>query len=153
VPEEDVQQTKVSMPMTFTIDNTDFKIDQAKSQYSLTVLRSGDAVIDAEIYGDKAQYEKITEDYHTSPWSWTLYPPHFYMRSYPAKKHGTTGEFTAAVSADELDEYEVAIYLMAHNDVDKVKVMADRQSFSASGLVFLSGKSHPFSIEFKKREP
>lgn len=35
----------VSMPMTFTINDTDFKIDEAKSRYSLNVLESGDAVI------------------------------------------------------------------------------------------------------------
>jgi hypothetical protein len=98
-----VQLRNVSMPMTFTIDDTDFKIDEAKSRYSLKVLKSGDAVIDAEIYSDKVQYEKITEDYDSSPWSWTLYPPHFYMRSYPAKKHGTARALKAAVSADDLD--------------------------------------------------
>ena len=57
------------MPMTFTIDDTDFKIDETKSRYSLKVQKSGDAVIEAEIYGEQEQYEKITQDYDSSPWS------------------------------------------------------------------------------------
>lgn len=148
-----VRRRKVSMPMSFTINDTDFKIDGAKSRYSLKVLKSGDAVIEAEIYGEKEQYEKITEDYDSSQWSWTLYPPHFYMRSYPAKKHGSAGAFKAAVSQVDLDEYEVAIYLIEHNDVDEVKVKADAKTYEAAGTVFLSGKPHPFSIKYSKREP
>lgn len=138
------------MLITFTIDDTDFKIDEVKSRYSLTVLNSGDAVIDAEIYGDKEQYEKITEDYDSSPWSWTLYPPHFYMRSYPVKKQATTGAFEVSVSQDDLDEYEVAIYLIEHNALDDVKVKADLKRFEVSGTVFLSGEPHSFSINYSK---
>ena len=138
------------MPMTFKIDDTDFKIDESKSRYSLKLTKSGDAIIDAEIYGEKEQYEKITEVVESSPWSWTLYPPHFYMRSYPAKKHGTAAAFMATVSQDDLDEFEVAIYLISHNDVDEVKVKANATTFEASGTVFLSGKPHPFSIVYRK---
>ena len=134
----------------FKIDDTEFGIDQAKSSFKLKVVKSGDAVIDAEIYGDKERYEKITEDYDTSPWSWTLYPPHFYLRSYPAKSGRKAGTFNATVSTDDLNAYEVAIYLMEHNDVDDVKVTADHQGFKATGMVFLSGKPHPFSISFTK---
>lgn len=134
----------------FKIDDTDFGIDQVKSSFKLKVLKSGEAVIDAEVYGDQQRYDDITEDYDASPWSWTLYPPHFYMRSYPAKG-ASAGTFNATVSTDDLDEYEVAIYLMEHNDVDEVEVTADRQGFTATGVVFLSGRPHPFSISFTKQ--
>ena len=134
----------------FKIDDTDFGIDQAKSSFKIKVLKSGDAVLDAEVYGDKKRYEKITEDYDTSPWSWTLYPPRFYMRSYPAKSGRKAGTFNASVSTDDLDKYEVAIYLMEHNDVDDVKVTADRNGFKATGVVFMSGKPHSFSISLAK---
>lgn len=133
----------------FKIDDTDFGIDQAESSFTLQVLQSGDAVIDAEIYGNKERYEKLTED-DASPWSWTLYPPHFYMRSYPAKSGLNAETFHATVSTDELDEYEVAIYLMEHNDVDEVQVTADRHGLTAKGVVFLSGRPHPFSISLLK---
>lgn len=53
----------------FKIDDTDFGIDEAKSRFKLRILKSGDAVIDAEVYGDKSRYEEITEDYDSSPWS------------------------------------------------------------------------------------
>ena len=72
------------------------------------------------------------------------------MRSYPAKRRGSAGLFETSVSQDDLDEYEVAIYLMEHNDVDEVKVNADAVTFEANGTVFLSGKPHQFSIKFSK---
>src|SRR5262245_12479823 len=128
----------------FKIDDTDFGIDRAKSTFKLMVSKSGDAVMDAEVYGNKKRYEAITEDYNSSPWSWTSYPAHFYMRSYPAKSARSAGTFKATVSTDDLDEYEVAIYLIEHNDVDEVKVTADRQTFKATGVVLLFGKPHPF---------
>ena len=46
------------MPMTFTIDDTDFKIDETKSRYSLKVQKSGNAVIEAEIYGESEAVRK-----------------------------------------------------------------------------------------------
>src|SRR5262249_39534206 len=103
-----------------------------------------------EVYGDKKRYEEITEDYDSSPWSWTLYPPHFYIRSYPTKRGRSAEAFKAIVSRDDLEKYEVAIYLIEHNDVDKVKVTADRHGFKAAGIVYLSGKQHPFAISFTK---
>jgi hypothetical protein len=134
----------------FTIDDTDFGIDEAKSSFKLEILNSGDAVIDAEVYGDQKRYDEVTGDYDSSPWSWALYPPHFYMRSYPATGGLSAGAFRAVVSTDDLDEYEVAIYLMEHNDVDAVEVIADRRTLRATGVVILSGKRHPFSISFTK---
>lgn len=73
------------------------------------------------------------------------------MRSYPAKKGRGAEKFSAKVSADDLDEYEVAIYLMEHNDVDEVKVITGLHSFKATGVVFFSGKPHPFSVSLTKR--
>jgi hypothetical protein len=134
----------------FRISGTEFGIDQAKSRYRLRTLKSGGAVLDAEIYGDKTQYEKVAGD-ENSPWSWTLYPPYFYLRSFPAKAGRTAGTYRAKVSIDDLDEYEVAIYLIEHNDVDDVAVKADREMIQARGTVFLSGKPHPFSIKFTKQ--
>lgn len=42
----------------FKIDGTDFKIDTKKSRVKLRVAKDGSAKVDADIYGDKTQYEK-----------------------------------------------------------------------------------------------
>jgi hypothetical protein len=146
-----IRNVRLGGRQQFKIDDTDFGIDAVKSRFEVRILKSGDALIDAEVYGNENRYEEVTQDYDSSPWSWTLYPPHFYMRSYPAESDRSSGTFKATVSTADLDEYEVAIYLMEHNDVDGVKVTADRQTFKATGVVYLSGKPHPFSISFTKQ--
>lgn len=133
----------------FKIDGTDFKIDTKKSRVKLRVAKDGSAKIDADIYGDKTQYEKITEN-EDSPWSWTLYPPHFYLHDYPAKIGKVEGKATAKISIDDLDENEAAIYLIEHNDIDDVIVTIADGGLTAKGTVFLSGRPHSFSIKFVK---
>jgi hypothetical protein len=133
----------------FRIDKTDFKIDIKKSRFHLRISENGEATIDADIYGDETQYERITEN-EDSPWSWTLYPPHFYIHAFPATADRTKRKATAKVSLTDAEEYEVAVYLMEHNDVDEVSISIDGSTFSAKGIVFLFGKRHSFSIEFKK---
>jgi len=51
-------------------------------------------------------------------------------------------------SVNDLDEHEVAIYLMEHNDVDDVTVSVDGRTPKAKGIVFFSGRPSPFSIAF-----
>lgn len=133
----------------FKINDTDFKIDRKRSRVKLRVAKDGSATIDADIYGDKSQYEAITED-ENSPWSWTLYPPHFYLHDYPAKIGKAKGEAHAKITVDDLDEHEAAIYLIEHNDIDAVTVSVVDGELSAKGTVFLSGRPHSFSIKLTK---
>lgn len=133
----------------FRIDDTDFKVDLKKSKFKLRILKDGSATINANIYGNKEKYALLTED-ESSRWSWTLYPPHFYLHDFPAKVAGAQGKATAQVTVDDLDEHEAALYMMEHNDIDEVSIMINESTFSAKGIVFLSGRPHPFSIKFKK---
>jgi len=133
----------------FKIDNTDFQIDVRKSRFKLRLSKAGTATIDADIYGDKSRYETITED-DDSPWSWTLYPPHFYIHGFPARLARTAGKASATIKAADLDEHEAAIYLIEHNDIDDVTITVDATTFRARGTVFLSGRPHAFSIKFTK---
>lgn len=133
----------------FTIDGTDFGIDLAESTFSLDAL-DGATVVNAEIHGNQEQYDSITEN-EDSEWSWTLYPPHFYLRDFPADVDSATGNGSAQVAIDDLDEYEVAIYLMEHNDVDDVTVkIVPERSLEISGRVFLSGRPHDFTIKWNR---
>lgn len=133
----------------FKIDGTDFKVDLKKSKFKLRIAKNGSAKIDADIYGDKTQYKSLTED-ESSPWSWTLYPPHFYLHGFPAKPGKVEGTASATVTVEDLDEHEAAIYLMEHNDIDEVSVKIAKETLTAKGIVFLSGRPHSFSIKFAK---
>ena len=60
------------------------------------------------------------------------------------------GRANAKVTVDDLDEYEAAIYLIEHNDIDDVTITVDETTFKAKGTVFLSVRPHLFSIKFTK---
>ncbi len=133
----------------FKIDDADFGIDSKKSHFKLVVSKTGKASIDAEIFGDKTQYDAVTSD-EDSPWSCTLYPPKFYIHDFPANTRKLVGLANTKVVRADLDEHEVGLYLMEHNDIDDVTVSVSDSTFQAMGRVFLSGRPHSFSIHFTK---
>lgn len=130
---------------TFHLDETDFGIDLARSSCSIDEV-DGARVINVEIHGDDSKYDAITET-EDSEWSWTLYPPHLYIHDFPL--NDDYGTLRAKISRDDLDEYEAAIYLIEHNDVDDVDVSVDGSGkLFVSGTVFLSGSPHSFSVDY-----
>ncbi len=134
---------------TFHLDATDFGINPAKSSCSIDVV-DGVPVINVEIRGDDEKYDAVTED-EDSEWSWTLYPPRLYIHDFPL--NDDSGTMRANISRDDLDEYEAAIYLMEHNDVDEVVLSVDRHGvLQIRGTVFLSGKPRSFSVQYKGAE-
>ena len=129
----------------FRIGETDFGINGAKSSVSLR-RKEGVVTIVAEIHGDEGEHQRVS-DGESSPWFWTLYPPYFYLREFPVAVEGR-GAFTARVTMEDLEDYDVAIYLMEHFDVDEVSIRVQGSLFTAEGIVLLSEKPLPFSIRF-----
>lgn len=131
----------------FRIDNTNFGIDRKQSSVALTGL-AGDVCATVEVYGSQESYERIAEN-ENSEWSWTLYPPHFYLREFPVQV-ANSKVATANISVDDLEEYEVAVYLIEHNDVDDLELHIDpnRGLLQVRGRVFLSGEPHSLEIEW-----
>lgn len=130
---------------TFHLDETDFGINLAKSFFSIDTV-DGVQVVNVEIVGDNAKYDAITET-GDSEWSWTLYPPRLYIHDFPLKDDN--GIMRARILQDNLDEYEAAIYLMEHNDVDDVELSICRDGvLQVRGTVFLSGRTRTFSVHY-----
>lgn len=135
----------VSDMNTFHLDETDFGIDESKSSCSIDIV-DGIRVINVEIRGDSVKYDAITQS-EDSQWSWTLYPPRLYIYDFPLSEDG--GFMRAKISRDDLDEYEAAIYLIEHNDIDDVELTIDGNgALQVRGIVFLSGRPHPFSAHY-----
>lgn len=135
----------------FKIDKTDFGIDLKKSKFKVSSNKKGETFFNVEIYGDKAQTETLAED-EDGPWSWILYPPHFYARSVALTPANSPGTFRAKITVDDIeeDELEAAIYLVEHNDVDETVITASDNSLQVKGTVFLSGKPRKFEIRMTK---
>src|SRR5687767_12300321 len=101
---------------TFMLGDTEFGVDAAKSSCK-TRQQDGQLWPGFTVHGDQATYDVIFAD-EDSPWSWTLHPPRFYG-DFPAKRDDA-GVVEARVTIDDLEEYEVALYLVNHNDVEVV---------------------------------
>ena len=133
----------MSIP-SFILGDTEFGVDRAKSSCK-TRQQDGQLWLSFDVYGDQGTYDLISAD-EDSPWSWTLYPPRFYG-DFPATRDDT-GVVEARISVDDLCEYEVALYLMNHNDVDVVVRQNPDGTAEANGVVDIFGKQTPFRIRW-----
>jgi hypothetical protein len=134
----------------FEIDGTNFGVDANESRFDLDRTNVGDPLLTVEVRGDEDEYERITND-DSSPWSWTLYPPHFYLRGYPVPASAGIEKTTIHLRPEDADDYDVALYMMEHNAVDDVEiVVSDATRIEISGRVELDGKFVPFAIGLSK---
>jgi len=131
----------------FRIGETNFGVDLLKSTLVLEVV-DGSGILTAEIHGDEKQYESITEG-EGSKWAWTLYPPHFYLREFPVKFDVPGRCSKVMASTGDLEEYDAAIYLMDHNDLDDIVMRVDScRSIEISGNVSILGRARSFEINW-----
>ncbi|MDF1738133.1 MAG: hypothetical protein P1U86_03150 [Verrucomicrobiales bacterium] len=134
---------------TFTINKTDFGIDLEESSASIETVDGVDTLT-LEINGDEAVHDAISED-EDSEWSWTAYPPRLYLYEFPMTREGDL--LKATLTLDDLNEYEAAIYMMEHNDMDGVEISLNAKGeLRIEGTVFLLGETHPFSILYQMSE-
>lgn len=134
----------------FRIGDTDFGIDPETSSFTVDRSDPERPTMTIELSGDPSVFDPLAAD-EDSEWSWALYPPGFYLRSFPAEIDPSTGTATARVSRDDIDEYEFAIYMMEHNDIDDVRVtLVPEKSLEISGRVDLLGEMHEFVIHWRR---
>jgi hypothetical protein len=134
----------------FKIGSTDFGIDAATSTFAVDTTDPDRPTITVELAGDQATFDAISAD-EDSEWSWALYPPGFFLRSFPAQVDPATGVATARVRLDDLDHYEFGIYMMEYSDIDNVavKVVPDK-SLEVTGRVDLLGEVDDFVIRWQR---
>lgn len=129
---------------TFMLGETEFGVDAAKSSCT-TRQEDGQLWLSFVVHGDQATYDAIFAD-EDSPWSWTLSPPRFYG-DFPATRNAA-GVVESRVTIDDLEEYEVALYLMNHNDVEVVVRLHPDGTAEAEGMADLMGEQTPFRIRW-----
>lgn len=123
----------------FIIGTTDFGIGEVECE----IDKTNSIVTNLKIRGSKELYEKITEK-EKGEWNWTLYPPKFYVNH----AHFAGDGKTIRLHVDEafLDDNEVALYLMEHNDFFG-EIVIDKNVVMIKGKVFISGKEMDLEIE------
>ncbi len=148
-PDKQARSTGQTMQQ-FRIGDTDFGIDARTSSFTVDTTDPERPTITIEIFGDQSAFDALTAD-DDSEWSWALYPPSFYLYSFPAQVDPSTGIATSRVKLDDVDDYEFAIYMMEHNNVDNVTIqLIPDKSLELSGRVDLFGEEHDFAINWQR---
>jgi hypothetical protein len=125
----------------FVIDGFDFGVDTARS--SLVVA---DSTFELKLVGDEAVIGEImTRENH--PWNWLIQPPFLYAIGLPCQLD-SKGDFKHDITEQELDDYDIALYVMEHFDVFPCKIS------KAGAVVTISGKVHilrAIPVDFQAR--
>ena len=141
----------MSRPDEFVIGKSDFGIDAAKSSFTVKSVGSGQCQLDLEIHGDKSTYDHLCEQ-PRSPWSWTLYPPKFYVDGFQFASAGGKDVNVRIGSEEDHDKCDFALYMMNHNDVEITIRITKGRELEATGIVDLMGKRTKFRLHWTKKE-
>ena len=133
----------------FFIGETNFGVEADKSRFDLKKAADGRCLLTLEIQGNEKLYKDLTaaED---SEWSWTLYPPHFYLRDYPVPEKTKGKVRQIKLKPEDAAHFDVALYLMEHNTVEDVSIKVDEHHLEVTGQVDLMGEPRDFRIRWEK---
>ncbi|MCI9082149.1 MAG: hypothetical protein HFI70_07560 [Lachnospiraceae bacterium] len=121
---------------SFKIGNTEFGIGNV--QFFIA-----DNLLNLEISGNDDIFDELTID-DNCEWSWALYPPQIYFRDvlYTGKD--------IEVDTDFLEEYDVALYMMEHNDFIGTLKLSD-SSIDICGQVEIDGELLSLVISIERK--
>ena len=135
----------------FSIGGVNFGINESESQFEVIEGVDGPR-LHIQVVGDKDAFDRIS-DADESEWSWALYPPKLCIVGLPVERRRDAGGFAAEAAGDPLREYDAALYMMEHNELDSVAVTAvPGASLRIVGRVDLLGDEHGFVIEWHRAE-
>lgn len=128
----------------FSIGDSNFEVDVAKSRISLEEHADGMREINIRIEADDEVFMRLTED-EDAPWSWALYPPSFILQGLLVAGAEAAPLHGLAVDADAV---ECSLYMMEYRDVADVRLVElSPQRLAMTGKVDFFGESLPFAID------
>ncbi|WP_291726353.1 hypothetical protein [Bernardetia sp.] len=126
----------------FKLGNYNFGIE--KNELVLDIERKSEKIYvsDIEIRGNEAVFENLLED-DDFECSWSLYPPYFYARQVKLDTNDSL-----RINEDNIDDYDVGIYLMEHFDVDIV-IKIDEGYLSIDGIAIIDNQEYTMRTQCK----
>lgn len=133
----------------FSIGDTNFEVDVAKSRISLVTHANGMQEINIKIEADDDVFMRLTED-DDAPWAWALYPPSFSLQGLLVPGADAAPVHMLAVDASNT-EWESALYMMEYRDVADLRLVElSAQRLAIAGKVDFFGQSLPFAIDMPR---
>lgn len=115
--------------MTFKLDGFDFGIDLDRSSFKI----DGNS-LQFVINGNTEIFEAVFND-EEAPWSWSLYPPTFYIRGLEIFNLKDSLCFDYEITEDDIDEYEIDFFMMEYCTVYPCKISFKNGVFKVFGEV------------------
>ena len=133
----------------FSIGDTNFDVDIAKSSISLEEDGTGMVELNIDIHGDDDVFMRLTEP-DDAEWSWALYPPAFFLHGLRIPE-GPGGTFAIGMLDTHPEAEESGMYMMEYGDVSAVNIIElSARRLLVSGMVDLCGKRLPFHIDMPR---
>ncbi len=133
----------------FSIGDTNFDVDFAKSSISLEEDGTGMVELNIDIHGDDDVFMRLTEP-DDAEWSWALYPPAFFLHGLRIPE-GQGGTFAIGMLDTHPEAEESGMYMMEYGDVSAVNIIElSARRLLVSGMVDLCGKRLPFHIDMPR---
>ena len=133
----------------FSIGDTNFDVDIAKSSISLEEDGTGMVELNIDIHGDDDVFMRLTEP-DDAQWSWALYPPAFFLHGLRIPE-GQGGTFAIGMLDTHPEAEESGMYMMEYGDVSAVNIIElSARRLLVSGMVDLCGKRLPFHIDMPR---
>lgn len=130
----------------FSIGDTNFEVDVAKSRINVSAHADGMREINIKIEADDDVFLRLTQD-DEAPWSWALYPPSFSLQGLLVAGTEAAPVQLLAIDAGNTD-CESALYMMQYRDVAELcLVELSAQRLVLTGKVDFDGESLPFAID------
>ena len=133
----------------FSIGDTNFEVDVAKSRISVSAQADGMREVNIKIEADDDVFMQLTED-DDAPWSWALYPPSFILQGLLLA--GTDGAPVQMLAVDaSKTDCECSLYMMDYHDVSALRLVElSAQRLALTGKVDFDGKDLPFAIDMRR---
>ncbi|WP_219134305.1 hypothetical protein [Janthinobacterium sp. UMAB-60] len=133
----------------FSIGDTNFEVDVAKSSISLKEDGTGMVELIIDIHGNDDVFMCLIEP-DDAEWSWALYPPAFFLHGLRIPQ-GQGGAFSIGMLDAHPEVEESGMYMMEHGDVSAVNIIElSARRLLVSGMVDLCGKRLPFHIDMPR---
>lgn len=120
---------------SFKIGDTEFGIGDVQ-------LSIEDGLVNLEITGSEEIFNELTEN-DDCEWNWALYPPKIYFRNVPFN------DKTIVVDEEFLDQHDIALYLMEHNDFTGTLELTNK-NIHIEGKADIMGEISAVSINIEK---
>lgn len=117
----------------FGVGEVTFKIDKENS-----------IINNLTIVADEETFQKLSDD-EDGEWFWVLYPPRLYFKEIPFELKDDKIEII--ITEEILDNCDVALYLMEHDDIGGKFIINKNGIFVFEGCTYISGKEVKLELE------